>query len=187
MGCAGSLLLYRLFSDWSKWGLLSSWRFSGFSLQWLLYHGGQALGHAGFSSCGPWALEHRLGSCGSPAQSFPGMWDLPRHGIEPRPPALACGFFTTEPSRKPWTTCIFKIIYLAMPGLRCGMQDLFSCSLQFPDQWWRQGSFYWRHRVLATGPPGKSQVHVFWKVAEDLSKYLNTSFRSIIRLNMNLL
>ena len=76
------------------------------------YHGGQAVGHARFGSWGPWALEHRCESCGSPAKSFPGVWDLPRHGIEARPPALACGFFTTEPSRKPQTTRFFKIIYL---------------------------------------------------------------------------
>ena len=29
------------------------------------------------------------------------MWDLPRSGIEPVSPALAGGFFATEPSRKP--------------------------------------------------------------------------------------
>jgi len=29
------------------------------------------------------------------------MWDLPGPGIEPTSPALAGGFFTTEPSGKP--------------------------------------------------------------------------------------
>ena len=32
------------------------------------------------------------------------MWDLPGPGIEPVSPALAGGFFTTEPSRKPLTS-----------------------------------------------------------------------------------
>ena len=32
------------------------------------------------------------------------MWNLPRSGIEPMSPALAGGFFTTEPSGKPWST-----------------------------------------------------------------------------------
>ena len=30
------------------------------------------------------------------------MWDLPRPGIKPMSPALAGGFFTTEPPGKPW-------------------------------------------------------------------------------------
>ena len=32
---------------------------------------------------------------------FHGMWDLPGPGIEPRSPALASGFLTTEPPGKP--------------------------------------------------------------------------------------
>ena len=35
------------------------------------------------------------------------MWDLPRSGIEPVSPALAGGFFTTEPPGKPRTS-LFK-------------------------------------------------------------------------------
>ena len=31
-----------------------------------------------------------------------GMWDLPGSGIEPMSPALAGGFFTTEPPGKPY-------------------------------------------------------------------------------------
>ena len=31
----------------------------------------------------------------------PGMWDLPGSGIEPESLALAGGFFTIEPTRKP--------------------------------------------------------------------------------------
>ena len=76
-----------------------------------------------FSNCGEWGplfiamrgpltiaaslvAEHRLqtlrpSSCGSPAQSLRGMWDLPRPGLEPVSPALAGGFSTTAPPGKP--------------------------------------------------------------------------------------
>ena len=43
----------------------------------------------------------RLSSCGSRAQLFCGMWDLPRPGLEPVSPALAGGFSTTAPPGKP--------------------------------------------------------------------------------------
>jgi hypothetical protein len=54
----------------------------------------------GFNSCSFWALDtgsiivvHGL-SCS-------GMWDLSGSGIETVSPALAGGFFTTEPPGKP--------------------------------------------------------------------------------------
>ena len=43
------------------------------------------------------ALEHWLSSRGAWANLPRGLWDLPRSGIEPEAPALAGGFFTTEP------------------------------------------------------------------------------------------
>ena len=43
----------------------------------------------------------RLSSCGSRAQLFRGMWDLPRPGLEPVSPALAGRFSTTAPPGKP--------------------------------------------------------------------------------------
>ena len=52
-------------------------------------------------------MEHRLlgctgfSSCDTPAQLLRGMQDLLGSGIEPVSPALAAGFFTTEPPRKP--------------------------------------------------------------------------------------
>ena len=64
-----------------------------------------------FSSCGKWGplfiavhgpltiaaslvaehrlQTHRLSNCGSQAQLLRGMWDLPRPGLKPVPPALA--------------------------------------------------------------------------------------------------
>ena len=35
---------------------------------------------------------------------FPSPGDLPNPGMEPLSPALAGGFFTAEPSGKPWST-----------------------------------------------------------------------------------
>ena len=43
-----------------------------------------------------------LSSCGALASLLRGMRDLPRPGIQPMSPALAGGFFTTEPPGKPW-------------------------------------------------------------------------------------
>ena len=40
---------------------------TGFSLQWLLLLQSMGSRHAGFSSCGSWALERRLSSCGAQA------------------------------------------------------------------------------------------------------------------------
>ena len=57
--------------------------------------------HAGFSSCGTWALQHQLNSRGAQASLHWGMWDLPGSGIKPVSPALAGGLFTTEPPGKP--------------------------------------------------------------------------------------
>ena len=45
----------------------SSLQCTGFSLQWLLLLQSTGSRHAGFSSCGTWALEHRLSSCGTRA------------------------------------------------------------------------------------------------------------------------
>ena len=72
----------------------------GFSLQWLLLLWSTGSRHAGFSSCGSWALECRLSSCGAQASLLHSMWDLPRPGLEPTYPALAGGFLTTAPPGK---------------------------------------------------------------------------------------
>ena len=57
-----------------------------------LEHG---LQHAGFSSSQ--TLEHKLRSCGARAWLLHDLWDLPGPGMVPVSPALAGGFFTTEP------------------------------------------------------------------------------------------
>ena len=48
-------------------GGYSSLRCAGFSLRWLLLLQSTGSRCAGFSSCGVWALEHRLSSCGARA------------------------------------------------------------------------------------------------------------------------
>ena len=52
----------------------------------------------GLSSCGLWALEHRLNSCGTQLQLLQSMCDLPRSGIKPMSPALAGRLLSTKPS-----------------------------------------------------------------------------------------
>ena len=76
-------------------------RCAGFSLRWLLLMWSTGSRHMGFSSCGWWALERRLSSCGTRAQLIRGMWDLPGPGLKPMSPALAGGFLTTTPPGKP--------------------------------------------------------------------------------------
>ena len=96
---AKSLLLLGRFSSCHAWAS----RCSGFSCSraW-------ALGCArGLSSCGTraqqlWFLRSRAQAqwCGTQTQLLHGTWDLPRSGIKLMFPALAGGFFTTDPLRK---------------------------------------------------------------------------------------
>ena len=69
----------------------SSFQCAGFSLWWLLLLRSMGSRRAGFSSCGTrvWLLRS--------------MWDLPRPGLKPMPPALAGGFLTTAPPGKPYS------------------------------------------------------------------------------------
>ena len=55
----------------------------------------------GFGNRCSLALEHRLSRCSARASLLCGMWNLPRPGIESMSPALAGGFFITEPPGKP--------------------------------------------------------------------------------------
>ena len=71
-------------------------RCTGFSLQWLLLLWSLGSGACGLSSCGSWAREHRLSSCGAQAVLLCRVWDVPGPGIEPVSPVLADRFLTTE-------------------------------------------------------------------------------------------
>ena len=55
--------------------------------------GAQAIGRAGFRSCGSQALEHGLNNCGALAEWLCGRWDLPGSEIEPMSHELASGVF----------------------------------------------------------------------------------------------
>ena len=75
-----TLLIYISCGFWLCWVLLLSgfslvlvnlatlwWQREAFSSQWLLSLQSTGSGRAGFRSCSPWDLEHRIGSCGARA------------------------------------------------------------------------------------------------------------------------
>ena len=53
---------------------------------------------------------------------------------------------------------IYILIYLAVPGLRCGRQDLLAvaCEIYFPEQGSNLGPLHWEHGVLASRPQEES-------------------------------
>ena len=140
--------------------------------------GVQVLGYTGFSSCGSRALACRLSSYGTQVWLPCAMWALPRPGIEPVSPKLQGGFFTTGP---PGKLCLFlkKLLscsriqsrirlYLVVTSLKFSylikIKKIFSAKLQYAgfqllDQGWNSYPLQWKHRVLTTGPPGKSPHH----------------------------
>ena len=77
-GCFGSSLLPAGFLQvwWAEATYSSLWCM-GFSW-WLLSLQSTGSARAGFGSHGHRAPEHRLSSCGTQAQLFCSMWDLPR-------------------------------------------------------------------------------------------------------------
>ena len=89
-GCAGSSLLLRLLSRCSKQGLLSR------CSVWASHHGGFSLRSVGSRACGLRGCGAQVNSCGAWAYLLHGMWGH-SGGVEPVSPALAGGFFTTEP------------------------------------------------------------------------------------------
>ena len=56
----------------------------------------------GVSRCGLWDPEHRLTSCGTPAQLPRGMWGRPGPGIKLVSLALLGRFLISGPPGKPW-------------------------------------------------------------------------------------
>ena len=96
-----SLLLFRLFSSCSNWGLLSSWAV------WASHCGG-------FSCCRAWALGHvGLRSCGAQAYLPHGKWNLLRLGIKSMSPTLAGGFLITGPVGKSTLVYIWSLWWLS--------------------------------------------------------------------------
>ena len=96
---------------WLCWVFIAVWAFLTCSA-WASRYSGfsccrtQALGRLDFSRCGLWALAHRLSSWSTRAQLLRSLWNPPRPGIKPLSPALAGGFFTTEPPRET-LCCLF--------------------------------------------------------------------------------
>ena len=120
-GCAGSLLLHRLFSSCCGQGLLSScsvraYHCSGFA-SWGAWALGCRLQQApavavrGLSSCGSKVLEHRLRSCGAQTWLLGAMWDLLGSRIKPVSLALAGRFLTFGPPGKSSDCVYFQLWY----------------------------------------------------------------------------
>ena len=82
-GCAGSLLLRGPLSTCREQGSLSSCS--------------AEVSHCGSFCCRAWALGAGTQLWCMTASLLLSIWDLPRSGIKPMSPALAVGFFTTEP------------------------------------------------------------------------------------------
>ena len=88
-GCAEPSLLFSRCTSFSLQGLLLLWGTGGRPQGlWLRLLG----------------AEHRLSSCDTRASLLRSMWDLPKPGVECMSPALAGGFFPTEPPAKPQKT-----------------------------------------------------------------------------------
>ena len=68
-----------------------------------------------FTAPGPWRAE--LDSCVSRTQLLRGMWGFPGSGIEHVSPALAGGFFITEPPGEPLNNsflieCVMYVFFI---------------------------------------------------------------------------
>ena len=106
-GCAGSSLPRRVFSSCGEWVLLcvmvrellitvaslvAECKLQGMQASVVAAHV--------LSICNSWNLENRLSSCDAWAYLICCKWYLPGPRIEPMSPAMADGFFTTEPPGK---------------------------------------------------------------------------------------
>ena len=114
------------FSSCGGWGILFV-AMHGLLIRWLLLLRSTGSRLVGFSSCGSWALERRLSSCGTRAYLFRSMWDLPRPGLEPMSPALAGRFLTTVPPGKS-LHYFFLIFFSIMVYPR--RLDIIPCAIQ---------------------------------------------------------
>ena len=104
---SGSLLWLQL-SVIAESGFLPWLWFFSFSLQWILLL--QGMGPQ--STMASVFAAHGLGSCGPWAQLSLSMWVLPGPGIVLMSPALAGGFFTTEPLGKPKSVILKQTFFL---------------------------------------------------------------------------
>ena len=81
---------------------------AGLSLRWLLLWRSTGPRPVGCSSCGSWALERRLSTCGAWAQLLQGTWDLPGPGVEQVSLMFQDWFLTITPPGRPPNSLIKK-------------------------------------------------------------------------------
>ena len=105
--CAGSWLLHRLFSSCRKQGLFSScsvWAShcsgSSWCEAWALGARASVLGAHGLTSCGSWALEHKLNGCGTSLLA-PRQVGSSWSGLVPVSPAWWADSFPLRHQRNP--------------------------------------------------------------------------------------
>lgn len=129
--CAGSWLPPAFFSSCSGRGS-SLAAVCGFSLHVLLW--AQALRRADFSSYGtwaqwwrPWPLDHRLSSRDDRFGCCE-AWGFSWSELQPASPALAGGFLTTDPPRKPLQLTVrpLPIYYVHLSRLQAIYKIMFS-------------------------------------------------------------
>ena len=86
----------------------------------------------------PWTLAHQTPlSIAFPKQEYwsglssPSLGDFLDPRIKPMPPALAGGFFTAEPPRKPPEKCIESLLYLLLSSCSVVSDSLQPHGLQY--------------------------------------------------------
>ena len=101
----------------------------------------------GLRSCGSWTLEPRLSGWGARASLLRDIWDLPRPWIEPMSPALAGGFFTTEP-REAWLSSFLSNILTQESSLSSSSNLWKEASAEAGGWSWADGRLGVRMEVL---------------------------------------
>ena len=103
------------------------------------------------SSCGLWALEHGLSSCGTRAQLICGMWILAGPEIEPVSPELAGRFFIHCATREVLLIC-FESSLEATCFLICEVcVQPIALQLAFPEIW-EEGSLCYSTAIFIIFP-----------------------------------
>ena len=111
------------------------------------------------------AAARGLSSCGTGAELLHGMCDPPGPGIEPVSPALAGGFFTTEPPGKPsifiqFNTCLLSCSNIKLNTVMMPRDREVRYCLCF--EMCKQGQV-WKPRPLDSKLPGHVPHHGLYK------------------------
>ena len=120
--CASSLILIIMQTFPLKWKVMVS------HMVWFAH--AQSLSHIQLFVT-LWTVAHQPPlTMGFPREeywnglSFSSPGDLPNPGIEPKPPALASGFFTTEPPEKPYILWYGALNYVSQTVLKVQVLQL---------------------------------------------------------------